>query len=69
MDNHSMAHLKQLQHRIRQVKNRKCYIDIFKIIHQNNIDHTINSNGVFFNLTPLNQKILDDIDQTLKKYE
>ena len=69
MEEHSMSHLKLLQRRIQHVKNRKCYIDIFKIIQRDNIEHTINSNGVFFNLTPLTQTIIDDIDNTLKRYE
>ncbi len=69
MDERNMAHIKQIQRRIRQLKNKRCYVDIFKIVHNNNVEHTINSNGVFFNLTPLPQTILDDIDNTLKRYE
>ncbi len=69
MNHSNMVHVKQMQRRIRQIKNKKCYIDIFRIIRNDNIEHTINSNGVFFNLTPLPQNTLDDIDNTLKRYE
>ncbi|MFM7989135.1 MAG: hypothetical protein ACKPKO_58460, partial [Candidatus Fonsibacter sp.] len=35
--------------RLAAVKQRKCYIAIFKLIVEHNDPYTVNNNGVFFN--------------------
>ncbi len=55
--------------RIGDIKNKKCYIKIFKIIHGDNFKYTKNDNGVFFNLTNLPDSILTKIESVLIYYE
>jgi len=55
--------------RIGDIKNKKCYIKIFKIIHGDNFKYTKNDNGVFFNLTNLHDSILTKIELVLIYYE
>ena len=37
--------------------------ELFKILHRNNCDYTVNNNGVFINMSWLNDKILAEIEQ------
>lgn len=60
---------KNLVSRIDKIKNKKIYLKIFKIIHADNYKYTINSNGIFFNVTNLPDNILYKIDTLLDKYE
>lgn len=60
---------KNLIKRISDVKNKKCYIKIFKIIHNNNNTYTKNDNGIFFNITNLSDDILKKIDDIIRYYE
>ena len=60
---------KLLVKRIGDIKNKKCYIKIFKIIHGDNFKYTKNDNGVFFNLTNLPDPILTKIETVLVYYE
>jgi hypothetical protein len=55
--------------RIGDIKNKKCYVKIFKIIHGDNYKYTKNDNGVFFNLTNLSDSILTKIEAVLIYYE
>jgi len=55
--------------RIGDIKNKKCYIKIFKIIHGDNFKYTKNDNGIFFNLTNLPDSILAKIETVLIFYE
>ena len=36
--------------RISGIQNTQCYIDILELIHSHNLDYTVNSNGIYFNL-------------------
>jgi hypothetical protein len=60
---------KKLVKRIGDIKNRKCYVKIFKLIHGDNLSYTKNDNGVFFNLTSLSDEILTGIESILDFYE
>ena len=60
---------KLLVKRIGDIKNKKCYIKIFKIIHGDNFKYTKNDNGVFFNLTNLPDSVLAKIETVLVYYE
>lgn len=66
---YSLVDKKNLVSRIDKIKNKKIYLKIFKIIHADNYKYTINSNGVFFNVTNLPDNILFKIDHLLDKYE
>lgn len=60
---------KQLIKRITDIKNKKCYIKIFKLIHNDNFNYTKNENGIFFNLSNMSDKIITKIDNILLFYE
>lgn len=60
---------KLLVKRIGDIKNKKCYIKIFKIIHGDNFKYTKNDNGIFFNLTNLPDNNLTKIETVLVYYE
>jgi len=59
---------KQLVKRMNDVKNKKCYIKIFKLIHTST-KYTVNDNGVLFNLTILPDNILTQIETIIEYYE
>ncbi len=56
---------KQIMNRIQNLKNKKHYIEIYKIIKDNNVSYSQNINGIFINLTNLEDHILDKIVQYL----
>jgi hypothetical protein len=60
---------KLLVKRIGHIKNKKCYIKIFKLINQDNLSYTKNENGIFFNLNILSDDILTKIEQIILYYE
>ena len=60
---------KQLLNRINNIKNKKCYIKIFSIIHNHKLKYTKNDNGIFFNLTILPNDILNIIENIVNYYE
>lgn len=66
---YSLGDRKNIVLRIDKIKNKKIYLKIFKIIHADNYKYTINSNGIFFNVTNLPDNILCKIDHLLCKYE
>ena len=47
--------------KIKSISNNTHINNIFFFIKKNNITHTVNSNGVFFNLNTLNSKKLDKL--------
>ena len=44
---------KKIVFRIQNLKSKKFYIKLFKIILNENIDYSTNSNGIFFNINKL----------------
>ena len=54
--------------RLAAVKQR-CYIEIFKLIVEHKVAYTVNRNGVFFNMSPLSDKLVRQIDEILKRCE
>ncbi len=60
---------KLLVKRITDIKVKKCYIKIFKIIHGDNYQYIKNDNGVFFNLTNLSDEVLSKIEYIVQHYE
>ena len=67
--NYTHTDKKILVKRIGDVKNKKCYIKIFKLIHGDNLSYTKNDNGIFFNLSILSDQILTQIDYIIQYYE
>jgi len=63
------ADKKILVKRIGDIKNKKCYVKIFKLIHGDNLSYTQNDNGIFFNLSILTDQILTQIEQIIIYYE
>ena len=55
--------------RLRNIKNKKCYIKIFKLILDNNIEFSKNSNGIFFNTIDISDDIMCEIDGVVSYYE
>ena len=56
---------KKMVYRIEQIKNKKNYIKLFKIINNENIKFTDNSNGIFINMNLLTDDLLQKIDNFL----
>lgn len=67
--NFNMSDKTFLIRRINGIKNKKCYQDIFRLLLNQNINYTRNSNGIFFNLALLNDEILNKIDFILSFHE
>ena len=67
--NFNMSDKTYLIRRINDIKNKKCYQDIFRLLLNQNINYTRNSNGIFFNLALLNDEILNKIDFILSFHE
>ena len=55
--------------RIAAVKQKKCYIAIFKLIIEHNVPYTVNNNGVFFNMSPLPEELVRQINDIIKRCE
>ena len=55
--------------RIASARQKTCYIEMFKLIVDHKIDYTVNKNGVFFNLSPLPDEVVRQIDEILKRCE
>ena len=55
--------------RIASAKHNICYINIFKLVVYHNVDYTVNSNGVFFDLSPVPDEVVRQTDDILKMCE
>ena len=55
--------------RLAAVKQRKCYIQIFKLIVEHDVPYTVNNNGVFFNMSHLSDDLVRKIDEIIKRRE
>jgi len=60
---------KDILKRITNIKNKKCYIKIFKLIHNDKLSYTKNENGIFFNLNNLSNEKLHQINKIVQYYE
>jgi hypothetical protein len=58
---YTLADKKSIMTRIQNLKNKKHYIHIYKIIKENNVQYSQNINGVFINLNNIDDSILDKI--------
>ena len=55
--------------RLAAVKQRRCYIEIFKLIVEHKVAYTVSNNGVFFNLSSLSDELAQQIDDIIKMCE
>ena len=55
--------------RLAAVKQRRCYIEICKLIVEHTVAYTVNRNGVFFNLLPLSAELVRQVDDFIKRCE
>ena len=55
--------------RLAAVKQRRCDIEIFKLIVEHKVAYTVNMNGVFFNLSSLSDELVRQIDEIIKRCE
>ena len=55
--------------RLANARQQSCYIKIFKLIVYHNVDYTVTSCGVFFDLSPLPDEVVRQIDEILKRRE
>ena len=62
---YSLNDKKVIMTRIQNLKNKKHYIQIYTIIKDNNVVYSQNTNGIFINLTNIEDPILDKIVQHL----
>ena len=59
---------KNLQNNIHKLKNKKYYKYIYDFILKNNINHSKNSNGIFFNLNNLTKTQFENLNQMTISY-
>ena len=60
---------KKFVYRIQNLKKRKFYIKLFKLIIEENIDYSTNNNGIFINISKINLNSLRKIEIFLDKSE
>jgi hypothetical protein len=66
---YSLADKKVIMTRIQNLKSKKHYLHIYKIIKDNNVNYSQNINGIFINLTNIEDPILDKIIEYLSYVE
>jgi len=60
---------KKIVYRIQNLKKRKIYIKLFKLILNENINFNSNNNGIFINVSKIPIDSLIKIDEFLNEYE
>ncbi|MFM7987627.1 MAG: hypothetical protein ACKPKO_50760 [Candidatus Fonsibacter sp.] len=55
--------------RLAAVKQRRCYIELFKLLVEHNATYTVNMNDVLFNMSPLSDELVQQIDEIIKRCE
>ena len=55
--------------RLAAVKQRRCYIEIFRLSVEHKVAYTVNMNGVFFNLSSLSDELVQQIHEIIKRSE
>ena len=58
-----------LNRRMRITKNKQCYMDIMDLIHTHDLQYTVNSNGIYFNLATVPDEIIQIIMDTVGHFE
>jgi hypothetical protein len=55
--------------RIADIQDKKCYVELFKLLIKKNISYMKNKNGIFFNVSILSDDVLHIIDNILTFHE
>ena len=55
--------------RLQEIKSKTCFKKIFVIVHNASIPYSTNNNGVFFNISDLNDNDITEIEQIISYYE
>ena len=64
-----LIHRQFMVRRLAAVKQRRCYIQIFKLIIEHDVPYTVNMNGVFFNMSHLSDDLVQKIGEIIKRCE
>ena len=64
-----LIHRQFMVRRLAAVKQKTCYIQIFKLIIEHDVPYTVNNNGVFFNMSNLPDDLVRKIDEIIKGCE
>jgi hypothetical protein len=65
----TIGYKKEVLRHINLVKKKRGYLEIFRLIVDHEIDYTLNNNGVFFNLTSVDDALIRKIYSIAKKYQ
>ncbi len=55
--------------RLAAVKNKRCYIEIFRLLIEHKVAYTVNMNDILFNLSSLPDELVRQIDEIIKRSE
>jgi hypothetical protein len=69
LKNYDSYDKRYLTKRISDVNDKECYKELFRLVVDENIKYTRNINGIFFNITSLNDEMLNKIDHVLSYHE
>ena len=58
-----------LVRRISEIKHKRCYIELFKVLINKNIKYMRNANGIFFDVGLLSDDVLNIIENILTFHE
>jgi hypothetical protein len=67
--NLSYENKKKIINKIQNIKNKKNYINLFKLILKLNIPYSFNNNGIFFNLNKIESNDLNKIIKLIDSFE
>jgi len=65
MSSYTLEDKKRIMTKIQNLKNKKHYMHLYKIIKDNNVTYSQNNNGVFINLSNISDEILNKIVEYL----
>lgn len=67
--NLSYDYKKKIINRIQNIKNKKNYISLFKLILKLKIPYSVNNNGIFFNINQIQSNNLNKIIQLIDSFD
>ena len=67
--NLSYDNKKKIINKISNIKNKKNYINLFKLILKLNIPYSLNNNGIFFNINKVNTQDLNKIIKLIDSFD
>ena len=55
--------------RLKALRSKACYLDVFRSIVRSKTPYTQNKNGIFFNISALSPELFAELSATLEKHE